>query len=159
VRIRDIIAASAIVSVIACHPTATPLDAPAPPAQATPLAAPSVAAPEPPAPDHADTTPAPSAEPGRSGAEIDAIMLDHAADLDRCLEVALTAHPEAFREGHLVLAWTIEGTGRAVDIAVRSGGGGPQLPGCLRHVVEKIRFPLSARGERTPAEYTFAIRH
>ncbi len=95
-------------------------------------------------------------DPGRSPADIRAIIMAHRDEARACYDKALAAHPGI--EGDLVVQWTIDPKGNVTQVSTdpaRSQITEPGVAGCIGDVIRKIQFASSAGGFETKAFYPF----
>ena len=94
-------------------------------------------------------------EPGRSVADIKAIISTHRDEARACYDNALSTHPG---EGNLDVRWTIDPSGNVTDVELdtsRSDILEPTVGSCVVAIVKKIHFAASAKGFETKAHYPF----
>jgi hypothetical protein len=123
---------------------------------------------QPPAANTASAASAPSAsvgatehgahshEPGRSVADIRAIIVAHRDEARACYDKALADHPGI--EGDLVIDWTIDPKGNVSRISLdtaRSQISEPSVGACVIGIIKKIQFNSSPGGYETRASYPF----
>lgn len=95
-------------------------------------------------------------DPGRSPADIRAIIIAHRDDARACYDKALPAHPGI--EGDLVIQWTIDPKGNVTQVSEdtsRSQITEPSVVACVAGVIRKIQFAPSPGGYETKAFYPF----
>ncbi len=95
------------------------------------------------------------AEPGRSAAEIKALIAVHRDEARACYDNALSTHPG---EGNLDVRWTIGPAGNVTNTEIdtsRSDILEPTVGSCVVAIVKKIRFAASPKGFETKAHYPF----
>jgi hypothetical protein len=97
-----------------------------------------------------------SHDPGRSPADIRAIVVAHRDEARACYDKALNTHPGI--EGDLVIQWTIDPKGKVTQVSLdssRSQITEPSVAACVGDVVRKIQFAASPGGFETKAFYPF----
>lgn len=97
-----------------------------------------------------------SHEPGRSVADIRAIVIGHRDEARACYDKALADHPGI--EGDLVIDWTIDPKGNVSRISLdtaRSQIMEPTVGACVVDIIKKIQFASSPGGYETRASYPF----
>lgn len=95
-------------------------------------------------------------DPGRGPSDIRALVLGHRDEARQCYDTALASHPEI--AGELVVAWTIDPTGKVTQVsadASRSQITDPGVIACVSDVVRRIQFAASPGGFETKAFYPF----
>jgi hypothetical protein len=95
-------------------------------------------------------------DPGRSPADIRAIIIAHRDEARACYDKALAVHPGI--EGDLVIQWTIDPKGSVTQVsedASRSQITEPSVVACIAAVIQKIQFAPSPGGYETKAFYPF----
>lgn len=95
-------------------------------------------------------------DPGRTPADIRAIVMAHRDDARACYDKALPSHPGI--EGDLVVQWTIDPKGNVTQVSLdssRSKISEPSVVACVAAVIQKIQFAPSAGGYETKAFYPF----
>lgn len=95
-------------------------------------------------------------EPGRSVADIRAIVIAHRDEARACYDQALADHPGI--EGDLVVDWTIDPKGNVSRISLdtaRSQIVEPTVGACVVGIIKKIQFASSPGGYETRASYPF----
>jgi len=95
-------------------------------------------------------------DPGRSPADIRAIIIAHRDEARACYDKALPAHPGI--EGDLVIQWTIDPKGNVTQVSEdtsRSQITEPSVVACVAGVIQKIQFAPSPGGYETKAFYPF----
>jgi hypothetical protein len=97
-----------------------------------------------------------SSDPGRTPADIRAIVMAHRDEARACYDKALTAHPAI--EGDLVIQWTIDPKGNVAQVSLdssRSAISEPSVVACVAAIIQKIQFAPSPKGFETKAFYPF----
>lgn len=97
-----------------------------------------------------------SHDPGRTPADIRAIVVAHRDDARACYDRALPSHPGI--EGDLVIQWTIDPKGSVTQISSdtsRSQIAEPAVVACVADIIKKIQFASSPGGFETKAFYPF----
>jgi hypothetical protein len=95
-------------------------------------------------------------DPGRTPADIRAIIVAHRDDARACYDRALSSHPGI--EGDLVITWTVDPKGKVTQVssdASRSQIVEPGVIACIGDVIKKIQFAASPGGFETKAFYPF----
>jgi hypothetical protein len=95
-------------------------------------------------------------DPGRSPADIRAIVVAHRDEARACYDRALPAHPGI--EGDLVIQWTIDPKGNVTQVSSdtsRSQIAEATLTSCISDIIKKIQFAPSPGGFETKAFYPF----
>jgi hypothetical protein len=98
----------------------------------------------------------PSREPGRTPADIRAIVVAHREEVRACYLQAVALHPEV--SGALVALWLIDPTGTVSDVSVEESDGQPVETGltrCVSKVIRSMSFASSKAGFETRARYPF----
>jgi len=97
-----------------------------------------------------------SHDPGRSPADIRAIVVAHRDEARACYDRALPTHPGI--EGDLVVQWTIDPKGNVSQISSdtsRSQITESTVVACVADIIKKIQFASSPGGFETKAFYPF----
>ncbi len=97
-----------------------------------------------------------SHDPGRTPADIRAIVVAHRDEARACYDRALPSHPGI--EGDLVIQWTIDPKGSVTQISSdtsRSQIAEPTVVACVADIIKKIQFASSPGGFETKAFYPF----
>jgi outer membrane biosynthesis protein TonB len=95
-------------------------------------------------------------EPGRSTADIQALVASHRDEARACYDKALAEHPGM--EGTLDIKWVIDPQGNVVDAGVdttKSDILEPSVGACIVQLITKIRFAPTAKGYETRVHYPF----
>jgi len=95
-------------------------------------------------------------DPGRSPADIRAIVVAHRDEARACYDRALPAHPGI--EGDLVIQWTIDPKGNVTQVTSdtsRSQITEGSVVACVADIIKKIQFASSPGGFETKAFYPF----
>lgn len=95
-------------------------------------------------------------EPGRSAADIRAIIVAHREEARACYDKVLADHPGI--EGDLVVNWTIDPKGSVSKIfldTARSQITAPEVGACVVAIIQKLQFASSPGGYETRASYPF----
>jgi hypothetical protein len=95
-------------------------------------------------------------DPGRSAADIRAIVIAHRDEARACYDAALKDHPGI--EGDLVIQWTIDPKGNVTAITqdtTRSQILEPTSVACIVKIIQAIQFAPSPGGFETKAFYPF----
>jgi hypothetical protein len=95
-------------------------------------------------------------EPGRTPADIRAIVVTHREQARACYDKALGDHPGI--EGDLVIQWTIDPKGNVTQVSLdssRSQITEPSVAACVAGIIKSIQFAASAGGYETKAFYPF----
>ncbi len=95
-------------------------------------------------------------EPGRSTADIQALVASHRDEARACYDKALAEHPGI--EGTLDIKWVIDPQGNVVDAGVDTAKSDilePTVGACVVQVITKIRFAPTAKGYETRVHYPF----
>jgi len=95
-------------------------------------------------------------DPGRSPADIRAIVVAHREEARACYDRALSAHPGI--EGDLVIQWSIDPKGNVTQVSPdtsRSQIADGTVVACVSDIIRKIQFASSAGGFETKAFYPF----
>jgi hypothetical protein len=98
----------------------------------------------------------PHHDPGRSAADIRAIVIAHRDEARACYDASLKDHPGI--EGDLVIQWTIDPKGNVTAVTqdtTRSQITEPTAVGCIVKIIQGIQFAPSAGGFETKAFYPF----
>jgi hypothetical protein len=97
-----------------------------------------------------------SHDPGRTPADIRAIVVAHRDEARACYDRALPSHPGI--EGDLVIQWTIDPKGGVTQISSdtsRSQIAEATVVACVADIIKKIQFAASPGGFETKAFYPF----
>jgi hypothetical protein len=97
-----------------------------------------------------------SHDPGRSPADIRAIVVAHRDEARACYDRALPTHPGI--EGDLVIQWTIDPKGNVTQVSSdtsRSQIAEATVVACVADIIKKIQFAASPGGFETKAFYPF----
>ncbi len=103
-----------------------------------------------------DRSTGPSREPGRTPADIRAIVVAHREEVRACYLQAVALRPEV--SGAFVAIWRIDPAGTVSDVSVEDSGGQPVEAGlmrCVGNVIRSISFASSKAGFETRARYPF----
>src|SRR5580700_6081789 len=95
-------------------------------------------------------------DPGRTPADIRAIVVAHRDEARACYDRALPSHPGI--EGDLVIQWTIDPKGSVTQISLdtsKSTITEPSVVSCVMDVIKAISFAASPGGFETNASYPF----
>lgn len=95
-------------------------------------------------------------DPGRSAADIRAIVIAHRDEARACYDASLKDHPGI--EGDLVIQWTIDPKGNVTAITQdtsRSQITEPTAVACIVKIIQGIQFAPSPGGFETKAFYPF----
>ncbi len=95
-------------------------------------------------------------DPGRSAADIRAIVIAHRDEARACYDASLKNHPDI--EGDLVIQWTIDPKGGVTAITEdtsRSQITEPTAVACIVKIIQGIQFAASPGGFETKAFYPF----
>jgi hypothetical protein len=95
-------------------------------------------------------------EPGRSQADLRAIMVAHKPEARACYDAGLASHPGI--QGDLVIQLTIDPKGNVTRISEDTGRSQINEPGvvaCVVGVVKKIQFAASPGGYETMATFPY----
>lgn len=95
-------------------------------------------------------------DPGRSPADIRAIVVAHREEARACYDRALPTHPGI--EGDLVIQWTIDPKGNVTQVSSdtsRSQIAEGTVVACITDIIKKIQFASSPGGFETKAFYPF----
>jgi hypothetical protein len=105
-----------------------------------------------------DRSTGPSREPGRTPADIRAIVVAHREEVRACYLQAVALRPEV--SGAFVALWRIDPTGTVSDVSVEDSGGQPVEAGltrCVGNVIRSMSFASSKAGFETRARYPFGF--
>lgn len=100
-----------------------------------------------------------SRDPGRSPADIKAIIVSHRDAARACYDKGLANHPGV--EGTLAIQWTIDPKGNVTSTSLdesRSTITEPSIVDCIASVIKKIQFAPSQAGFESKASYPFTFR-
>ncbi len=99
-----------------------------------------------------------SRDPGRTPADIKAIIVSHRDAARACYDKGLATHPGV--EGTLAIQWTIDPKGNVTSTALdesRSTITEPSIVDCIASVIKKIQFAPSQGGFESKASYPFTF--
>ncbi len=95
-------------------------------------------------------------EPGRSTADLQAIVAAHRDEARACYDNSLANHPGI--EGSIDVRWTIDPSGLVTDADVDTSHSEivePSVGTCIVAIIKKIHFNASPKGFETKAHYPF----
>jgi hypothetical protein len=95
-------------------------------------------------------------DPGRGIDDLNAIVKAHRDEARACYDKALADHPGI--EGDLVIAWTIDPTGKVTQTSLdvsRSTIAEPSVVACVSTIIMRIQFAPSPGGFETKASFPF----
>ncbi|HEY6460419.1 MAG TPA: AgmX/PglI C-terminal domain-containing protein [Polyangiaceae bacterium] len=95
-------------------------------------------------------------EPGRSQADLHAIMTAHRDEARACYDAALPNHPGI--QGDLVIQFTIDPKGAVTRVSQDTGRSQitePGVVGCVVNVIKRIQFAASPGGYETMASFPY----
>jgi hypothetical protein len=99
-----------------------------------------------------------SRDPGRTPADIKAIIVSHRDAARACYDKGLASHPGI--EGTLAIQWTIDPKGNVTTTSLdesRSTITEPSIVDCIANVIKKIQFAPSQGGFESKASYPFTF--
>jgi hypothetical protein len=99
-----------------------------------------------------------SHDPGRTLADIKAIIASHRDAARACYDKGLATHPGV--EGTLAIQWTIDPKGNVTSTSLdesRSTITEPSIVDCIANVIKKIQFAPSQGGFESKASYPFTF--
>jgi hypothetical protein len=99
-----------------------------------------------------------SRDPGRTPADIKAIIVSHRDAARACYDKGLASHPGV--DGTLAIQWTIDPKGNVTSTSFdqsRSTISEPSIVDCIADVIKKIQFAPSQGGFESKASYPFTF--
>jgi hypothetical protein len=109
-------------------------------------------------PDAGTSSGAHSHDPGRTPADIKAIVVSHRDAARACYDKGLASHPGV--EGTLAVQWTIDPKGNVTSTSLdesRSTITEPSIVDCIASIIKKIQFAPSQGGFESKASYPFTF--